>query len=125
MPVPRDGAPPARAEAVTPGYRDSLANERTFLAWIRTALSLIAAAVAVVKFVPPFAVPGTRLLLGLILAGGGLMLAVVGHRRWAANEQAMRRAAPLPQTAALSWVGALVVLLALMVVVLAIIDRPG
>ena len=125
MPVPRDGAPAARAEAVTPGYRDSLANERTYLAWIRTALSLIAAAVAVVKFVPPFAIPGTRLLLGLVLAGGGLLLAVVGYRRWTANEEAMRLALPLPRTAALSWVRALVVLLGLMVVVLAVIDRPG
>jgi putative membrane protein len=35
-----------------PGYRFTLANERTFLAWQRTALGLLAAAVAVVQLVP-------------------------------------------------------------------------
>ena len=39
-----------------PDYRFTLANERTFLAWERTALGLLAAAVAVVQLVPELAV---------------------------------------------------------------------
>ena len=41
-----------------PDYRFTLANERTFLAWQRTALGLLAAAVAVIQFVPSLSVPG-------------------------------------------------------------------
>ncbi len=40
------------APDLEPDYRFTLANERTFLAWQRTALGLLAAAVAVVQFVP-------------------------------------------------------------------------
>jgi hypothetical protein len=44
-------------------YRFTLANERTFLAWQRTALGLLAAAVAVVHLVPETTMPGTRHVL--------------------------------------------------------------
>lgn len=39
------------ATDVEPDYRFTLANERTFLAWQRTALGLLAAAVALVQLV--------------------------------------------------------------------------
>src|ERR1700721_906742 len=60
-----------------PDYRFTLANERTFLAWIRTALALVAAGLAIVQLLPPF--PGIRwgprargiplILLGAVVAG--------------------------------------------------------
>ncbi|TQO19384.1 uncharacterized protein DUF202 [Rhodoglobus vestalii] len=63
-----------------PDARFSLANERTFLAWIRTALALISAGVALEAFVLPIA-PAFRLgasllliLLGVVVAG--LLLAI-------------------------------------------------
>ncbi len=37
-----------------PDYRFTLANERTFLAWLRTSLSLLAAGIAVVQLIPAF-----------------------------------------------------------------------
>ncbi len=80
-----------------PDYRFTLANERTFLAWLRTALALLAAAVAVVQLVPRLDVPGARKALGLVLvllslsASGGSVL------RWRAVERAMRRDEPLPR----------------------------
>ena len=43
-----------------PDYRFTLANERTFLAWQRTALGLLAAAVALVQLVPELTIPGAR-----------------------------------------------------------------
>ena len=107
-----------REEGTDPDYRFSLANERTFLAWIRTALSLIAAAVAVVQLVPSFRLPGSRTFLGVVLAVTGLGCAATSYLRWAANERAMRQAQPLPMargllalSAALSVVGLAVVLL--------------
>ncbi len=41
-----------------PDYRFTLANERTFLTWLRTSLALIAAGVAVVQLVPEFGIDG-------------------------------------------------------------------
>lgn len=81
-----------------PDYRFTLANERTFLAWIRTALALLAGGVAVVQILPPFAFPGARQALGLVLMlmGGGLALASV--RRWRRVQAAMRHDEDLPST---------------------------
>ncbi len=106
-------------------YRDSLANERTFLAWSRTALSLIAGAVAVVKLVPPFTVAGARLFLGLVLAAAGLLMAIAAYRRWARNEHAMSLGQPLPRGNALVWVSATIALVALGILVLAATDRSS
>lgn len=56
------------ATDVEPDYRFTLANERTFLAWQRTALGLLAAAVALVQLVPELTIPGARQVLGVVLA---------------------------------------------------------
>lgn len=59
-----------------PDYRFTLANERTFLAWIRTALALLAGGVAVIKLVPSFSVAGGGHLLGIPLVVLSLLLSV-------------------------------------------------
>lgn len=107
-------------EGHDPDYRFSLANERTFLAWIRTSLAMTAAAVAVVQLIPPFRVEGARTILGALLAVTGLGTAVLAYTRWAGNERAMRTDTRLPHTrglimlsATLTVVGAAVLLLAL------------
>jgi putative membrane protein len=89
---------PGRAAGSDPDYRFTLANERTFLAWFRTALALIAGGVAVVQLVPSSAFSGTRQVLGILLtvAGGGLSLAAV--MRWRRVQAAMRRGEDLPPT---------------------------
>ena len=79
-----------------PDYRFTLANERTFLAWIRTALALIAGGVAVVQLVPSFGFPGLRHALGLVLTAGGGLLAALAVRRWQRVQDAMRRGTDLP-----------------------------
>jgi putative membrane protein len=81
-----------------PDYRFTLANERTFLAWNRTALALIASGVAVVQLVPAFRLPGTRHALGSILVALGVVVATASYRRWQAAQQAMRRDEDLPPT---------------------------
>jgi inner membrane protein YidH len=79
-----------------PDYRFSLANERTFLAGIRTALALLAAGVAVIQFLPGAIPRPLRLILGLLLIGLALLLAASSHRRWRQVERAMRLGKPLP-----------------------------
>ena len=81
-----------------PDYRFTLANERTFLAWIRTALGLIAGGVAVVQLVPAFLLPGAREVLGVLLTALGGLLAVLAVSRWKRVQNAMRRDADLPPT---------------------------
>lgn len=83
-------------EGADPDYRFSLANERTFLAWIRTALALIAGSVAVAELVPSFAPEWVRKGLGIVVALSALVLAVSSYRRWVANEVAMRQRRGLP-----------------------------
>lgn len=81
---------------ITPDYRFSLANERTFLAWIRTGLALVAGGLAVAAFVPNLRLAGVRevLAVGLVLLGAVVMIRAVDH--WARSERAMRLGDPLP-----------------------------
>jgi putative membrane protein len=80
----------------SPDYRFTLANERTFLAWIRTSLALMAAGVAVVQFVPGLQV--LRVVLGLLLICLGGVLAGVSYGHWERAERAMRLGARLPHS---------------------------
>ena len=73
-----------------PDYRFSLANERTFLAWIRTALGFLAAGVGLDQLAPDFATPLIREVLALLLCLFAGVRAIYGYRRWLRNEKAMR-----------------------------------
>jgi len=81
-----------------PDYRYSLANERTFLAYVRTALALDAGALAVVQLLPDVATAGWRKAAAVALAVLGLVIVLAGYRRWSLNQKAMRRGEPLPDT---------------------------
>jgi putative membrane protein len=88
--------PPAESE---PDPRFTLANERTFLAWSRTALALVAAGLAIVQLLPPFhGVPLGRHVLGIPLILLGAVIAVAAYVEMTRNQTAMRRAAPLPRS---------------------------
>src|SRR5574340_1132464 len=63
-----------------PDYRFTLANERTFLAWIRTSFGLLAGGVAVDHLLSPFASAAANtvvsvgcLLLAIVLAAGAFL----------------------------------------------------
>ncbi|MFF8772102.1 YidH family protein [Kitasatospora sp. NPDC015120] len=85
-------------EGEEPDYRFSLANERTFLAWFRTGLALIAAALAVAQFVPPHARGTAGTVFGALLAAVGALLCTTAYFRWRAVQRAMRHNRPLPVT---------------------------
>ena len=78
-----------------PDYRFSFANERTFLAWVRTALALVAAGVAVGAVNLNMA-PWLQHAVAVALALLGGLAAVAAWWRWAQSERAMRQDAPLP-----------------------------
>ncbi|KQQ92320.1 hypothetical protein ASF62_17190 [Leifsonia sp. Leaf325] len=78
-----------------PDVRFSFANERTFLAWIRTSLGLLAAAVALAAFEVP-ADPVLRLVVTWVLTIAAILLPFVSLLRWAASERAIRQSKPLP-----------------------------
>ena len=78
-----------------PDYRFTFANERTFLAWQRTSLGLLAASVAVVQLIPELGIPGARRVLGVVLAALAIVTSAMGLRRWRQAEYAMRRGLPL------------------------------
>lgn len=107
-----------------PDYRFTLANERTFLAWIRTSLALIAGGVALVQLVPRFGVHGVRHLLSMVLVVGGAALAVLAVCRWQHVQQAMRRGAALPPSRLPTTVVVATVLIAVLLVVLLITSPP-
>lgn len=78
-----------------PDYRFSFANERTFLAWIRTSMGFLAAAVALDVVAISIPDPMERALV-LVLVSLGLSSAATAWLRWAAAERAIRHKAPLP-----------------------------
>ena len=85
------------AGGTEPDPRFTFANERTFLAWSRTALALVAAGLAIVQLLPPFpGVPAGRHLLGVPLIALGAVLAIVAYAEWVRNQRALRRGEPLP-----------------------------
>jgi putative membrane protein len=81
-----------------PDVRFTLANERTFLAWIRTSLALIATGVAATQLLPKFQVEFGRRILGLPLIALGAILAIASFMNWRSNERAIRRGDPLPRS---------------------------
>ncbi|WP_317450651.1 YidH family protein [Phytohalomonas tamaricis] len=105
--------PTWQREGKAPDYRFSLANERTFLAWIRTALAFLAGAVGIDQFAPDLAPPPVRDGVAVLLALGGAALALAAYRRWANNEQAMRGERELPHTSMLIMISIGVALIAL------------
>lgn len=92
----RPSRAPLREVGETPDYRFTLANERTFLAWVRTALALMAAGVAVVQFVPGLS--ALRHVLGFVLIALGGVVATVAYTHWERNERAMRLGERLPHS---------------------------
>jgi putative membrane protein len=105
------------AAGTTPDPRFSLANERTFLAWVRTSLALMAGGVALdaVELDGP---RGLQSALAVALVVLGLLGAAVSWLRWAATERAMRMRRPLPGTAALAWLAVVLMVVAAALVVL-------
>ena len=119
----RTERPPLKEVGEAPDYRFTLANERTFLAWVRTALAMMAAGIAVVQFVPGVAV--VRHTLGIVLITLGGLLAAVSYRHWERTERAMRLGEQLPHSPIPRLVAAVLALTAVAGLVLTFVDLLG
>lgn len=112
--------PDPRGVGDEPDYRFTLANERTFLAWIRTALALAAGGLAAVGLLEDFA--GGE-LLGIGLLALSFVTAASAYRRWALNERSMRLNAPLPTSRLPMMMAIGTAVVAVVAAVMLVVDR--
>jgi putative membrane protein len=97
---PAEPAESAESAETEPDARFTLANQRTFLAWSRTSLALVAAGLGIVQLLPPF--PGVRWgrhVIGVPLIVLGAVTAAQAYREWTRTQRALRRREPLPRSA--------------------------
>lgn len=101
-----------------PDPRFTLANERTFLSWIRTSLALLGGGIAVEALTQNVFEPPIRTLLAVVLLVLGALLAAGAFTRWLRVERSLRhnRSLPLPLIAPLLGVGAALISVVLIVV---------
>lgn len=88
--------PTWQREGEEPDYRFSLANERTFLAWIRTSLALMAGGLLLDQLA--IKNPGQTLLpaVAIFSCVFAALMSILAFKRWKANEIAMRHKKSLP-----------------------------
>ncbi len=102
-----------------PDYRFTLANERTFLAWVRTALALTAGGLGSISLLD---FTGSD-ALGILLLVLSVATAGTAYRRWAANERAMRMGEALPASVLPRLMAVGTALVALVAAALLLIDE--
>jgi len=111
--------PDPRRYGSEPDYRFTLANERTFLAWVRTALALAAGGLAAVGLLDEFR--GNE-VLGVALLVLSFVTASSAYRRWSLNERSMRLDEPLPPSRLPALMAAATALVAVVAAVLLVLD---
>ncbi|KQU68547.1 hypothetical protein ASC58_07430 [Phycicoccus sp. Root101] len=108
-----------------PDPRFSLANERTALAWMRTALALVGGGVAMVSLASLDSLPAWTALVGAAACLGGATLSLRAVGAWARVERALRLRQPLPAPCALGVLAGGVVVLAVLTLVLSVVELRG
>jgi putative membrane protein len=99
-----------------PDAKDILANERTYLAWIRTSLALVAAGVALVRLFPSFDVPGAKEILGVTLVITGALTALSSPRRWRRVDSSIRSGERLPTPVAAAAISVVVAIVGVLTI---------
>jgi len=120
----RAGDPPPTPPAADVAQRTSMAAERTWLAWWRTALAATVGSLAVGRFAPELldVAPWPYVVLGAGYAGLAVALLVIGARRQHDLQRAIERGSQAPlsfRLVALFTVGGVLLALTTVVLVLA------
>jgi len=79
-----------------PDPRFTLANERTFLAWVRTSLAFLAGGLALEAFAFESFPDPLRKALAVFLVALGMLISAGAAVRWVSVESSMRHGRPLP-----------------------------
>lgn len=106
-------------------YTSVLANERTFLAWIRTSLGLIAGGVALNQFV---AVDRGSIVVGIIAFAVitlGAVVAVIGMIEWNRTNTAMVNQKPIPGSRIMPLLGIAVMIVAVAIGVALFVENTS
>ena len=110
-------------EGTEPDPRFTFANERTFLAWSRTALALVVAGLGVVQLLPPFpGVPWGRHVLGVPLIVFGAVVAVAAYGEWVKSQRALRHGRPLPRSVMPRLLAAVITVIAVLAAVVVLVS---
>jgi putative membrane protein len=104
-------------EGQEPDYRFTLANERTFLAWIRTSLGLLAGGIAVGELVSEFEIGWMRTAISIAAITASGIVAVGAFLRWVQVQHAVRRGEPLPPTPLVPFLAAGILLIGLLAII--------
>jgi putative membrane protein len=81
-----------------PDYRFTLANERTYLAYLRTSLACYAGGLSAVQFLDLGLDRWPARIIGVVLVTAGIVTTAGAFRRWQENLTAMRSGGRLPVT---------------------------
>lgn len=104
-----------------PDYRFTLANERTFLAWIRTALALAAGGLGAISLLADELAGAEP--LGIALLALSFVTAASAYRRWALTETSMRLGRPLPPSRLPAVMAVATAVVALVAAVVFVVDQ--
>jgi inner membrane protein YidH len=115
----------AVSEQHQPNTQDQLANERTYLAWLRTGLALAAAGLAAERILPAEGIIWARQLIGISVILAGVLTAGLARWRWQTIDRALRTGRPIPQPILGNLVGAVIVLGGLATIVLLLRPDAG
>ena len=99
-------------------YRFLLANERTFLAWMRTALALIAGGVALDQFVVVAGARNLVTVLGIFAIVLGAIVAILGTVQWRRGDRAMRSGSRMDSSITVMVIGGILAAFALAIALL-------
>jgi len=113
------------SERPVPEAQFQLANERTYLAWLRTSLALVAAGVAAARLLSGQTLRWAWETVGILLIMAGVVTAALARRRWRAMDAAARAGEPLPAPNVAVMIAGVIVVCGLITIALLLGTDPG
>jgi putative membrane protein len=109
----------------SPEPQFQLAHERTYLAWLRTALALVASGVAAARLLAGQSLHWAWETVGVLLIMASVVTAALARRRWRAMDAAIREGEPLPAPGVAVMIAGVIVICGLITTALLLGTTPG